>query len=160
MLLSSLQVILEHNQHSEKISIMKPTLPLLFLTRDIVQDAVDGELSALRLYDTLFILRGSDELIYPLKLIGRLYLNMMGVIPNVQAKLTLTDPDGEEMGEGQLLTGTNIQGDVGMNVVCRVWPVVFTKAGKYKIDLRLSTDGGVNFIDLESPLYFQVIKQT
>ena len=139
---------------------MKPTLGFLLLTRDIIQDSLSSEITAVRIYDTLFILPGRNELIYPVSVVGRLYLNMEGMISDAQAKLKITDTDGDEMGDGQLLTGKNIQGNIGMNLVCRAWPLVFTKVGKYKLDVYLSTDGGASFNDVGSPLYFQVVKLT
>ena len=136
---------------------MKPTLAFLFLTRDIVQDVVNRELSAMRLYDTLYILPDKKELIYSLNVIGRLYLNKTGTIPRIEAKLRLIDPDGQEIGAGQTLTGENIIGNIGMNLICRSWAVVFTKVGKYQIRVSVGTDS-TNLEEVESPFFFEVLK--
>ena len=135
---------------------MNPTLNYLILARNTITDATTREVSAIGIFDTLFILKGQDSLTYSLTVLGRLYLNMTGIIPSVQAKIRITDPAGTEV-HTELLTATNINADFGVNINATLWLLQFRAEGRYTIDISVSTDD-VNFIDLQSPTYFQVKK--
>lgn len=136
---------------------MKPKLDFLILSRDIITDAVTNEASAIRIFDTLYILKGQTSLVYSLAVLGRVYLNSTGIIPNVQAKLKLSDPSGIEV-RTETLNAQNINAELGVNLNARFMLVLFLSEGRYKIDTSISTNG-VDFVDLESPMYFQVKQQ-
>lgn len=108
-------------------TIMKPTLGYIFLARDIIQDSIGGEMSAIRLFDTLYILKNQNVLAYSINVLGRLYLNTTGIVPDIQIKLRMIDPTGNEI-SARSLTGRNINGEIGMNIIAKFWPVVVIKA--------------------------------
>ena len=137
---------------------MKPTLGYLILARDVITDAASKEMSAIRIFDTLFILKGQNSLVYTLSVLGRLYLNIGGMVPNVQIRMKLFDPTGIEM-RTELLTASNVNTEFGLNLNCKFWLILFQLEGRYSIEISVSTDG-INFIDLQSPMYFQVKKLT
>jgi hypothetical protein len=136
---------------------MKPKLDFLILARDIITDTASNETSAIKIFDTLFILKGQTSLIYSLAVLGRVYLNSTGIIPNLQCKLKLSDPTGAEI-RTEILSAGTINAEIGVNLSARFLLVLFQLEGRHKIDVSISTNG-VDFIDLESPTYFQVKKQ-
>lgn len=136
---------------------MKPTLPYLILCRDIIVDnSPSTDVSAIRIFDTLYLPKEQKEYIYPLNFVGRLYLNSKGIISNVKAKLTLLDPLGQEIGN-KILEGKDINSELGMNIISRFWIVTFKLEGKYTVNTSFSVDG-TSFTELDSPVYFQVKK--
>jgi glutamine cyclotransferase len=133
---------------------MKPTLGYLILARDIIRDDETKEMSAIRIFDTLFIPKGQRTLTYNLVLLGRVYFNDTGIYPAVQVKVRISDPQGKEI-HAEVLTGENIHAEYGMNISARIWLLQFRMEGKYIINTSVSTNK-VDFVDTGSVSYFKV----
>ena len=136
---------------------MKPTLGYLILSRNTITDQDTREMSAIGIYDNLYIPKGQESLVYSVFCIGRVYLNTASaIIPSVKFKVKLSDPLGSEMKTVDL-TATNVNTDYGINLDCKFWLTLFKLEGRHRIDISVSTDEA-EFVDLLSPTYFQVKK--
>ena len=135
---------------------MNPKLDYLFFARDVITDSVSQEVSALRLFDTLYIYKGQTSLVYSPYIVGKLNLNGTGTVKS-ETKLRMLDPDGMEV-KTISIKGDNLLADKSITLRGIFWLAVFTKVGRYSVEASVSVNDG-QFVRVGEPIYFWVEQQ-
>ena len=135
---------------------MNPELQYLITARDIVIDANSGEPILIRVFDTVFIPKGQETIVYSFSVGGRIFLNATGIV-NSQVKIRLLDPDNQEV-RTEILNGGRVNAAIGVNINAQFFFVPFKREGKYSFEVYVNMNGG-EFIKVDSLLAHLWVKK-